>query len=278
MFDRQVTDGRNRLRGSNDVQAASVRVQLPWRLGPVVFIQIALSLTLLNAKALAFEQSSIAFEQSSIAFKQSSQGNQDWQGESHSESTLKLDEKFKALVDMTKLSKKVSFGPLSVTTSYMNSNTLIGIAPAVQTRQDQTLTFDVANFGKDNGKELPPLFWILSPSAVYVNSFVKEASPRIILADGLPGMLADGLPDRNTGISSGASWTWNGGNVGLSYWNYNLNAHYLGGTYNSAGHGVDATLGIYADKFGFYAKLSYHHSGDLSYHQAEDFTPFLRAV
>jgi len=258
------------------VQAASARVELRWRLGPVVFIQIALSLTLVNAKALAFEQSSVAFEQSSIAFKQSSQGNQDSQGESHSESTLKLDEKFKAVVDMTKLSKKVSFGPLSVTTSYMNSNTLIGIAPAVQTRQDQTLTLDVANFGKDNGKGLPPLFWILSPSAVYVNSFVKEASPRI-LADGLPGMLADGLPDRNTGISSGASWTWNGGNVGLSYWNYNLVAHYPGGSYNSAGHGFDATLGSYADKFGFYAKLSYHQAGDLSY-QAQDFAPFSRAV
>src|SRR5215467_14948380 len=179
MFDRQVTDGRNRLRGSNDVQAASVRVELPWRLGPVVFIQIALSLTLVNAKALAFEQSSIAFEQSS-------QGNQNSQGESHSESALKLDEKFKAVVDMTKLSKKVSFGPLSVTTSYMNSNTLIGIAPAVQTRQDQTLTFDVASFGKDSG--LPPLFWVVSPSAVYVNTFLKEGSHQ---------MLADGLPDRN---------------------------------------------------------------------------------
>jgi hypothetical protein len=235
------------------VQAASLRGELLWRLGPVVFIQIALSLTLLNAKALAFEQSS--------------QGNQGSQGESRSEAILKFDEKFKAVVDMTKLSKKVSFGPLSITTSYMNSNTLIGTAPAVETRQDQTLTLDVASFGKDSG--LPPLFWALSPSAVYVNSFLKEGSHQ---------MLADGLPDRNTGISSGASWTWNGGNVGLSYWNYNLDAHYLGGTYNSAGHGFDATLGIYADKFGFYAKLSYHHAGDLSYHQAEDFTPFLRAV
>jgi len=243
------------------VQAASARVELLWRLGPVAFVQIALSLTLLNAKALAFEQLSLAFQQSS-------QGNQDSQAESHSESTLKLHEKFKALVDMTKLSKKVSFGPLSVTTSYMNSNTLIGTAPAVETRQDQTLTFDVANFGQDNGKALPPLLWILSPSAVYVNSFVKESSRQ---------MLADGLPDRNTGISSGASWTWNGGNVGLSYWNYNLDAHYPGGAYNSAGHGFDATLGIYADKFGFYAKLSYHRAGDLSY-QAQDLAPFSRAV
>jgi hypothetical protein len=260
--------GRNPLGGSNDVQAASARVELLWRLGPVVFVQIALSLTLLNAKALAFEQLSLAFQQSS-------QGNQDSQAESHSESALKLDEKFKAVVDMTKLSKKVSFGPLSVTTSYMNSNTLIGIAPAIQTRQDQTLTFDVANFGKDNGIALPLLFSILSPSAVYVNSFVKEASNQK-LPDGLQ-MLMDGLPDRNTGISSGASWTWNGGNVGLSYWNYNLDAHYPGGAYYSAGHGFDATLGSYADKFGFYAKLSYHQAGDLSY-QAQDFAPFSRAV
>jgi hypothetical protein len=244
------------------VQAASLRVELPWRFGPVVSIHIALSLTLLNAKALAFEQS---FQGS---FQQSSQGNQDSQGESHSESTLKLHEKFKAVVDTTKLSKKVSFGPLSVTTSYMNSNTLIGTAPAVETRQDQTLTLDVANFAKDNGNALPPLFWILSPSAVYVNSFVKESSNQT---------LADGLPDRNTGISSGASWTWNGGNVGLSYWNYNLDARYPGGAYNSAGHGFDATFGSYAGKFGFYAKLSYHQAGDLSY-QAQDFAPSSRAV
>src|SRR5260370_7553858 len=94
---------------------------------------------------------------------------------------------------MTKLSKKVSFGPFSVTTSYMNSNTLIGTAPAVETRQDQTLTFDVANFRKDNGKALPPLFWILSPSAVYVNSVVKNSSHEL---------LPDDLPIRNTGTPS----------------------------------------------------------------------------
>src|SRR5260370_33565859 len=187
---------------SSDVQAASLQLNLPSRLGPVVLIQITLSLVLLT-KALAVEQSS---------------GNQD-QVESHSDSLLKFDEKFKAVVDMKKHSKKASFGPLSVTTSYTTSKTLIGTAPATETRHDQTVAFDLANAGNGNGEALPPLFWALSPSAVYANSFVKEGSHQ---------MLADGLPDQTTGVSSGASWTWNGGNAALSYWNYNLVSHYLG--------------------------------------------------
>jgi hypothetical protein len=182
---------------------------------------------------------------------------------------LKFDDKYKAVQDVSKNSTNMHFGSFSVTTSYTNSNTLAGMGPATEARQDGTVAFDVTDFRKNTGEMLPPVMWAFLPSSVYVNTFVKQASSPTVLED---------RPDRTTGLSTGATWAWNGGNAGLSYWKYDLNIDRLGNIYNSAAYGFDATISGYADALGFYAKLSYHQTGDLSYYQAEDLASSWRAV
>src|SRR5262249_52447915 len=150
-------------------------------------------------------------------------------------STSKFDDKFKAVVDTAKASKKASFGSLSVATSYTDSNTRAGIRPAAEARQDLALAFDLADFRKGAGQILH--------SACWASSFVKQASSCAIPM----ATLLDGPPDRTTGTSAGATWAWSGGKAEVSYWNYHFNSLHLGNAYDSVGQGFDASISGYAD-------------------------------
>jgi hypothetical protein len=236
-----------------------------WRLWLPFVISIALSLPLLNARALAFELYPIGNEGLGAARSLSLLKADDNSKPVVDMSTLKFDDKFKAVVDSIKTSQKASYGSLSVTTSYSNSNTRTGIGPAAEGRQDLTIAYDLADFRAGAGHMLP--------STVWANSFFKQASSTTLVTS-----LFEGAPDRTIGGSAGATWAWSGGNAEVSFWNYSFKRLQLGDAYNSVGQGVDASISGYADRLGFYAKLSYHWGGDLSYNQAEDPASFYRSV
>jgi len=179
--------------------------------------------------------------------------------------TLKFDDKFKAVVDSIKASQKASFGSLSISTSYTNSNTRAGIGPAAEGRQDLAIAYDLAAFRKGAGQMLP--------STVWANSFFKQASSTTLITS-----LFEGPPDRTIGGSAGATWAWSSGKAEVSYWNYHFNSLHLGDAYDSVGQGFDASISGYADRLGFYAKLSYHQGGDLSFNQAADLASAYRSV
>jgi hypothetical protein len=252
------------------VQVSSAPI-IPWQLWPPFVISIALGLTFLNVRALAFDQYAIG--------DQASRGKP--QTDLRSPLTLKPDDNFKAIVDMSvlkfddkfravietiKTSQKASFGSLSVTTSYTNSNTRTGIGPSAEGRHDLAIAFDLADLRKGAGEMLP--------SAIWASSFVKQASYYTTPST----TFLEDPPDRTTGTSVGATWAWSRGNVGVSYWNYQFNSLHFGNAYNSVDHGFDATISAYADTLGFCAKLSYHQGVDLSFNQAQDFASFYRSA
>jgi hypothetical protein len=226
----------------------------------MVVIQVALALPILSAPAVAFDQTTAgisiteSYAESAQLFLQRLQDATGLQVEAQSESISKFDARFSA-VDMAKESKKVHFGLLSVTTSYTNSKTLFGAGPPTETRQDQTIALDLTGLGNQAGVMPLSLIWGLSPSAVYVNSFVKETPYQTISSEGT---------DRTPGISAGASWAWNGGNADVDYWNYSLDSRPIGQPYNSTGRGFDAGIGAYVNAIGFYAGFSYCETDELA--------------
>jgi hypothetical protein len=151
---------------------------------------------------------------------------------------------------------KVRLGSASLTTTYTNATLLRGANSPTETRIDQTLAFDLADFRKRFGDALPGMIWELSPTSIYVSLFNKETSYKTAL---------EGPPDRTTGLSSGANWAWKGGSANVNYWNYSLDSQRIGeASYDSAGRGVDASVGGFAGAAGFYAGLSYRRSDDLA--------------
>jgi hypothetical protein len=236
-----------------------MRISSGWRLRSMVVIQVALALPLLSASAVAFDRSATGgFITESYetlqSFLQSRQDEKGLQVGSQSESISKFSGKFSA-ADMAKESKKVHFGLLSVTTSHTNSRTLFGAGPPTESRQDQTIALDLIGLGNQAGGTLPSVIWGLSPSAVYVNSFVKETPYQTISSEGT---------NQTTGVSAGASWGWNGGNANVDYWNYSLDSRPLGQPYNSTGRGFDAGIGTYVNAIGFYAGFSYYDAEELA--------------
>jgi hypothetical protein len=232
------------------MQVPGLQINSRWRLCSKVVIQVGLALPLLSASAVAFDQSTAGafIAESYESLRLSLQGLEDSKGpqvESQSESISKFRAKF-SVVDMDKESKKLHFGLLSVTTSYTNSKALFGAGPPTETQQDQTIALDLTGLRN---------LWSLSPSAVYVNSFVKQTPYQTISFEGT---------DRTTGISAGASWGWNGGNADVGYWNYSLDSRPTGQPYNSTGRGFDASLGAYVNAIGFYAGYSYSETEDLA--------------
>jgi hypothetical protein len=230
-----------------------------WRLRPMVVIQVALALPLLSTSAVAFDQSTVGVfvtesYESLRLFMQSWQDPKGPQVETQSESISKFSAKFSA-VDMTKESKKVHFGLLSLIASHTNSKIMFGAGPPTETKQDQTIALDLSGLGNQASGTLPSVIWGLSPSAVYVNSFIKETPYQTISFEGT---------DRTTGISAGASWGWNGGNADVNFWNYSLDSRPIGQPYNSTGRGFDAGIGAYANAIGFYAGFSYYDSEELA--------------
>jgi hypothetical protein len=232
------------------LQVPGFQISSGWRLRSMVVIQVALALPLLSASAVAFDRSAAGVSitesyESAQLFLQSLQDANGLQVASQFESTTKFGPKFSA-VDMDKESKKLHFGLLSVTTSYTNSKTLFGAGAPTETQQDQTIALDLTGLRN---------LWGLSPSAVYVNSFVKETPYQTISYEGT---------DRTTGISAGASWGWNGGNANVSYWNYSLDSRPTGQPYNSAARGFDASIGADVNLIGFYAGFSYNDTEELT--------------
>jgi hypothetical protein len=246
------------------VQARGLAVDLLWRLWPSCVISIALCLAFPNARALAFEQQYASGNQGSSP-PPSMLKSDDNSKPVVDVSTLKFDDKFKAVVDSIKTSQNTKLGSLSVTTSYTNSNTRTGIGPAAEGRQDLTVAYDLADFRNGAGQMLP--------STVWANSFFKQASSTTLITS-----LFAGPPDRTVGGSAGATWAWNGGTAEVSYWNYTFNRLQFGQAYDSVGHGLDAKISGYADRLGYYAKLSYHWGGDLSHNLVEDPASFYRSA
>jgi hypothetical protein len=238
-------------RSHNALQVPGFQINSRWRLRSMVVIQVALALPLLSASAVAFDRSvagvsiTESYAESTQLFLQSLQDANGLRVESQFESISKFGAKFSA-VDMDKQSKKLHFGLFSITTSYTNSKTLFGAGPPTETKQDQTIALDLTGLRN---------LWSLSPSAVYVNSFVKETPYQTISSEG---------SDRTTGISAGASWGWNGGNANVSYWNYSLDSRPTEQPYNSAGRGFDASIGAYVNMIGVYAGFSYNDTEELA--------------
>jgi hypothetical protein len=156
---------------------------------------------------------------------------------------------------------KARFGSVSVSTSYTNTGgynywSLAGLGTPTETLRDQTIALDIADFRKRSGEMLPSIAWALAPSSVYLSSFVKETSYQA---------MAGGPPDRTTGISAGAFWTWNSGNASVNYWNYHLDSGRIGAaSYDSAGNGFDATVSTYSSKIGLGAGFSYRQTDNLA--------------
>src|SRR5262249_32022243 len=143
----------------------------------------------------------------------------------------------------------------SLTASYATSSGVSGTAVPAQTLQDRMIAFDLTDLRKRVEDLLPAAVWSLAPSGVYVGSYVKET------AYGPTG----GPPDRTSGSSAGAYWTWDSGNANVSYWNYYLDSRRVGdASYDSAGRGIDASVSFYSTLLQYYGGFSYYRSEDLA--------------
>jgi hypothetical protein len=227
-----------------------------WRLHTVVVIQFVF-FALLNVRASAFEQSGTASVPESLAASLQSKLQdfhdlQSVQVETQSQSTSRFDGTFK---DIDKESKKLRFGSLSVITSF--TNTKISFKSSSEAHQDQTIAFDLTDFREKTMNTLPSAISALSPSSVYVNTFVKDTPYQ---------SFTEISPPRTHGIGAGASWWWNGGNASVSYFNYSSNSSIDGQLYKSTGGGATANISASAGPIGFYAEVKYCYS--------EDFTAF----
>jgi hypothetical protein len=224
-----------------------------WRLHTVVVGQFVF-LALLNVRASAFQQFQTASVPESLApsLQSKMQDLQSVQAETQSQSTSRFDGTFK---DIEKHNTKLRFGSLSVITSFTNTN--ISFKSNSEAQQDQTVAFDLTDLRERTTKTLPSAISALSPSSVYVNTFVKDTSYQ---------SFTEISPPRSQGIGAGASWWWNGGNASMSYFNYSSNSSVDGQLYKSTGSGVTVNMGASAGPIGFYAEVKYCYS--------EDFTAF----
>jgi hypothetical protein len=226
--------------------------QFRWRLHTVVVIQFAF-FALLNVRASAFQQSEAASvpETRAASLQSKLQDFYDLQAETQSQFTSRFDGTFK---DVDKESKKLRFGSLSVITSF--TNTKISFKSSSEAQQDQTIAFDLTDFREKTTNSLPSAISALSPSSVYVSTFVKDTQYQSV---------AEITPPRTQGIGAGASWWWNGGNASVGYFNYS-NSSIDGQLYKSTGSGATANVSAFAGPIGFYAEVKYCYS--------EDFTTF----
>lgn len=148
---------------------------------------------------------------------------------------------------------KVRFGPLSATATYSMASAYSGMLGPSETRQDHLLALDLTDLRKRIGDQLPAMFWSLAPSGVYAGSFSKD------VAD------VPGLPERTTGTTAGAYWSWSNGSANVGYWTYALDSGRQGdASYDSAGRGFDASVGLWGDMLQYYAGVSYQQSDDLA--------------
>jgi hypothetical protein len=68
-----------------------------------------------------------------------------------------------------------------------------------------------------------------------------------------------------TGMSTGAYWTWDYGSANVSYWSYALDSRRVGAaSYDSAGRGLDASIGFYRGPITIYAGFSSRRMDDLA--------------
>jgi hypothetical protein len=157
---------------------------------------------------------------------------------------------------------KVRLESFSLTNSYTTSSQLSGGSTATQAGQEQTIGLDLTDLHQRTGKLLPPAFWALAPSYVYVGNFVRQTSFKTA---------AEGPPDQTTGTTAGATWGWKGGYASVGYYNYYLDSRRSGyASYDSAGHGLNASVSAYGPLLEFYAGISDYRSDDLA--------PYSRAI
>jgi hypothetical protein len=238
-------------RNGNGGEWTHKALQLRFQIIGSFVIQVALALPLLSTSVLAFEQTATgafmeSYAEAAQLFLRNLQDSNALGVDSQFESNSKFGAKPNAF-DMTKESKKVNLGLLSVTTSVTNSKTLFGAGPPTEMRHDQTIALDLTGLRNQAGA--------VSPSSVYLNSFVKQ-TPYQTISEG------EGT-DRTTGTGAGAYWGWNGGSANLNYWNYSLDSRPVGQPYSSTGRGFDASIGTYWNEIGFYAGFSYSDTKEL---------------
>ena len=196
------TQPRSRIVNRNGTGGAWAHkaLQLRFIIGSFV-IQVALALPLLSTSAVAFEQTTTgafrldSYLEAAQLFLRNLQDAP--KVDSQFESNFRFGANTNAL-DVTKESNKVNLGLLSVTTSFTNSKTLFGAGPPTEMRQDQTIALNLTGLQNQTGG--------VSPSSVYLNSFVKQTPYQTISAEGT---------DRTTGTGAGAYWGWNSGNANL---------------------------------------------------------------
>jgi hypothetical protein len=249
--------------------AASVRIRSSQmasrRLRPRALIPAALVLPFFSGSALAADRPAPQvfmtdfYPEPLPLFLQGLQDATASKVDSKVETNSKISDEFRA-VDLVKESNKVHFGLLSITSSFTDSKALFAGGAPNATRQDQTIAFDLAGLRNQAADRGSSLVWGLSPSSVYVNSFTKD-TPYKTFSDTM---------DRTLGVSTGASWAWNGGNADVDYWSFSLDSRQLGQPDNSTGHGFDASIGTYVNEIGVYAGFSYY--------DAQEFASFYHAT
>jgi len=157
---------------------------------------------------------------------------------------------------------KVRLGSISLTSAYASGEYLVGIGTPTETRQQQTLAFDFADFRKRTGDALPTAVWSVVPSSVFMSTFTKSNQFKTA---------AEGPPDETTGISAGAAWAWGRDYANVSYWKYAVDSRRTdAASYDSAGRGLDATFGTFWRSLGFV--------GGLSYRRLDDLAPYSRSI
>jgi hypothetical protein len=226
-----------------------------WRLHTVIVVQFVF-VAFLNVRASAFQQPETASVPETRAASLQSRLQEFYDLQVETQITSRFDGTFK---DIDKESKKLRFGSLSIITSFTNTKT--SFKSSSEAQQDQTIAFDLADFRAKSTNTLPSAISALSPSSIYVNTFVKDTQYQ---------SFTEILPPRTRGIGAGASWWWNGGNAGVSYFNYSLNSSIDGQLYQSTGSGATANISAFAGPIGFYAEVKYCYS--------EDFRAFSNAV
>jgi hypothetical protein len=152
---------------------------------------------------------------------------------------------------------KLRFSSIWITSAYINSQRLDGVGGSpTEARHDQTIGLDFKDLRTRMGESIPSLFWLMAPSGIYASNSIRETSFKTT---------AEGPPDRTTMTGAGAYWNWDSGSANIGYWNYYLDSRRVGAaSYDSAGRGLDANVGVYKGPISLYSGISLRKLDDLA--------------
>jgi len=157
---------------------------------------------------------------------------------------------------------KLRVGSMSITSSYANSEYVVGVGTPTQVRQEHMIGFDFTDFRRRTGDALPAAVWSVAPSSVFMSVFTKANHFETA---------AEGPPDQTTGISAGAAWARDSDYANVSYWRYGVDSRRTdAASYDSAGRGLDVTFGTFWRSLGF--------DGGLSHRRFDDLAPYSRSI